>query len=80
MEPFILQPLPESHAESSAAPTEPGAKHGEYGPRLVVQHASGFSCSTLTGYWRWCGKCGQWRKGVGVIGGMCCRTCNEMWD
>jgi hypothetical protein len=76
---FILNPLPDSHEESSEAPMAPGTEHGEYGPRLVITRTGGYSSSTATGDWRWCAKCGAWQKGVAIIGAMMCPKCHELW-
>ncbi len=76
---YTLEPLPESHTESSEAPTTPGTAHGECGPRLIVQRVGGYSSSTATGHWRWCATCQQWRKAVGIMGAMFCTKCNATW-
>jgi hypothetical protein len=76
---FELQPIPESHVESSEIPTTAGTTHGERGPRLIITDAGGYSSSTRTGYWRWCAKCNGWKKGAGIMAAMMCPTCREMW-
>ncbi len=77
---FMLHPLPESHTESSTAPEAPGATHGEYGPRLIITRAAGYSSCTSTGFWRWCDKCQAWQKGVAIVGAMWCPACTKLWE
>lgn len=77
---LTLEPLPESHSESSQAPVAPGNEHGDRGPRLVIQDMGGYSCSTRTGYWRWCGACGAWQKAVGILSAMVCPKCHKAWS
>lgn len=77
--PFVLNPLPESRTESGLMPTEPGTTHGQYGPRLIITHTKGYASSTATGYWRWCAKCGAWKKAVAIAGAMWCTSCDELW-
>jgi hypothetical protein len=80
--PLVLNPLPESHHESSECPPAPETDlpHGTVGPRLVIRDVGGFSSSTRTGNWRWCADCREWKKAVAIIGAMLCPTCHREWS
>lgn len=80
--PFVLNPLPREHRESSQMPPAPTGElpHGEYGPRLEITDIGGYSASTRTGNWRWCADCREWKKAVAIIAAMMCPHCHREWS
>lgn len=59
--------------------------HGQYGERYTDQRIgeSGFTATTTFGIERWCEKCRQWMRPVGVVqlvlGSVGCPKCQTLW-